>query len=225
MDAKAQSPTWPVGKGVLTKECGLYAEAPHQDDTIKPLLEPSNGILLLYSVLETDTRPSSLPPGHSPSWSAHHHVEVHTENTDTWVVSSTEVDVFLNTESKIPGLREVSLSKFVLLHLEATLKDFLSLGSTDGNMDGDLFVTTDTERSDGVSSFRGNGSLTGELFQHLGSPGQSVAGFTDGDVCATVKSLWSRQNTVQQRTDNELLDPELLHRVCWNGFLFGLHNW
>ena len=204
------------------KKCRLYAEAPHQDDTIKPLLEPSNGIVLLYSVLEANTSPPSLPPGHTSSRSTHHHVEVHTENTDTWVIPSTEIDVFLDTESKVSGLREVSLSEFVLLDLEATLEDFLSLGAADGNVDGDLFVTTDTKRSDGIAGFRCHGCLTGELFQHLGSPCQSVARFTNGYVCTAAEFLQSQQR--KQRTDNELFNPKLLHRVCWDSFLFGLHD-
>ena len=142
-------------------------KAPHQDDTIEPLLEPSNGILLLYSVLETDTGLLGPPPSHTPSRPPHHDVKIHTKDTDTGVIPSTEIDMFLDTESKISSFGEVPLSKFVLLDLEATLQDFLSLGATDRNMDGDLFVTADTERPDGVSGFRCDGCLASELFQHL----------------------------------------------------------
>ena len=176
-----------------TKKHRLYAEAPHQDDTVKPLLEPSNGILLFYSVLEADTRSSRLPPGHACSRSTHNHIEIHAENPDAGVISGTKVDVFLDTKSKIPGLREVSLPEFVLLDLEATFEDLLSLGATDGNVDRDLFVTTDTKRSDGVPGFRCHRCLTGELFQHLGSPGQPVTRFTDGYVWTTAKFLQPQQ--------------------------------
>ena len=162
-------------------------EAPHQNDAVESLLEPSNGIFLLYSMLEADTGLLGPPPSHAPSWSPHHDEEVHTKDTDTGVISSTKIDVFLDTESKVSGLREVPLSEFVLLDLEATLENFLSLGAADGDVDSDLFVTTDTERSDGVSGFRCNGCLAGELFQHLRGPGQPVTRFTDGDVCATSK--------------------------------------
>lgn len=34
--------------------------------------------------------------------------QVHTENTDTWVVLDTQVDVLLDPETEIAGLREVS---------------------------------------------------------------------------------------------------------------------
>ena len=163
-------------------------KASHQDNPIEPLFEPSNGILLLYSVLEPNTGMLSPPPRHPPSRSSHHDKEVHTKNTDTGVIPSTEIDVFLDTEPKVSSLREVPLPKLVFLDLETTLENFLSLGATDGDVDGDLFVTTDTERSDGVSSFRCHGCLTSELFQHLGGPGQPITRFTDRDVCATAKS-------------------------------------
>ena len=88
-------------------------------------------------------------------------------------------------------------------------------------MDGDLFVTADTERADGVTGLAwGKGqmlsgksrdgsqrtvdrSLTGELLEHLGGTSESVTRFTDGDV------------------QNELLNPQLLHGVL---SLFGRHG-
>ena len=116
------------------------------------------------------------------SWATHHNIEVHTEDTDTGIVSCTQIDEFLNTETKVSGIREVLASQFVLLHLQATLQNLLSLGPTDGDMDGDLFVTTDTEGSDGVTSLGGNGGLTGELFENLGCSGETITRFNDGDV-------------------------------------------
>jgi len=62
-------------------------------------------------------------------------------------------------------------------------------------VDGNLFVTTDTERSDGVSGLAVNWSLTGQLLEHLGGTGKSVTRFTDTDV------------------ENELLDAEFPHNV------------
>ena len=78
-------------------------------------------------------------------------VEVHTVDTNTGVVLDTQVNVFADTETEVTGLGEVLLSQLVLLDLEATLENLLSLGATDGNVDGDLFVTTDTEGTDGVT--------------------------------------------------------------------------
>lgn len=56
-----------------------------------------------------------------------------------------------DTETEVAGLGEVALAELVLLDLEATLEDLLSLGTTDGDVNGDLLVTADTEGTDGVT--------------------------------------------------------------------------
>lgn len=82
---------------------------------------------------------------------SHAAVEVHTVDTDAGVVLDTQVDVLADTEAEVTGLGEVPFSQFVLLDLETTLENLLGLGATDGNVNGDLFVTTDTEGTDGVA--------------------------------------------------------------------------
>lgn len=95
------------------------------------------------------------------------------------------------------------------------------LGATDGDVDGDLLVTADTEVTDGVTGlawrtrvsrdkpeerrrgfFSGSflsltvdGSLTRKLLEHLGGTGEPVTRLADGDV------------------EDELLDLELPHGV------------
>ena len=96
--------------------------------------------------------------------------------------------MLLDTETKVASLGEVLAAEFVFLDLQATLKDFLGLGTTDGDVNGDLFVTTDTEGSDGVTSLGGNGGLTGELFENLGCSGETITRFTDGDVYSIRKA-------------------------------------
>ena len=88
----------------------------------------------------------------------------------------------IDTESKVTSLAKVSLLQLVLLDLQSSLQNLLSLGSTDSDVTSDLLVTTNGEGSDGVSGLGGDGGLTGELFQYLGSSGEPVSGFTDGDV-------------------------------------------
>lgn len=82
----------------------------------------------------------------------HAAVEVHAVDTDTGVVLDAEIDVLTDAEAEVAGLAEVALAQLVLLDLQATLEDFLGLGSTDGDVDGNLFVTADTEGTDGVAS-------------------------------------------------------------------------
>ena len=88
------------------------------------------------------------------SWSKvhlHDDVEVHAVNADRRVVLDAQVDVLGDTETEVAGLGEVALAELVLLDLEATLEDLLGLGTTDGDVDGDLLVTADTESADGVT--------------------------------------------------------------------------
>lgn len=61
--------------------------------------------------------------------------------------------MFGDTEAEVASFREVSLAQFVFLDLEATLEDFLGLGSADGDVNGDFLVTTDAKGSHGVAGF------------------------------------------------------------------------
>jgi len=49
-------------------------------------------------------------------------------------------------------------------------------------MTSNLLVPSDGERPDGVSRFGGDRGLTGELFEYFRGSGQTITGFTDGDV-------------------------------------------
>lgn len=107
-----------------------------------------------------------------------------------------------DTETEVARGAEVALPELVLLDLEATLENLLGLGTTDGNVDGNLFVPPDTEGSDGVAGLGVDGSLTAQLLEHLGRTRQSVTRLANGDV------------------EDELLDAKLPHGV--GGFGVGL---
>jgi len=62
-----------------------------------------------------------------------------------------------------PGL-DSPLPQLVLLDLQCSLQNLLSLGSSDGSVNGNLFVPSDGERSDSVSGLGCDGGLTGKLF-------------------------------------------------------------
>ncbi|KAH3669059.1 hypothetical protein OGAPHI_001655 [Ogataea philodendri] len=158
-------------------------------------LEPRNSVLLRTFVRNTNSTPSSLSSCNSETGSTHHNVEVHTVDTDTWVVLDTKVDVFLDTETKVSGLGEVSVLELVFFHLQSSLQDLVSLWSSDSNVNGDLLISSDTKSSNSVSGFALHWSLTRQLFQHLGCSGQSVTRLTNTDV------------------ENQLLNLEFFHRV------------
>lgn len=152
-------------------------------------------------------------------------VKVHAVDTDTRIIFDTQVDVLSNAESKVTRLGEVPSPQLVLLDLETTLENLFRLGATNGDMNRNLFISADTEGTDGVTSlaYRSDRSaksftgfeffrqrdfiltvdrgLTAELFKHLGGTRKSITRLADANV------------------EHELLDAQLAHRV--RGLVFG----
>jgi hypothetical protein len=114
-------------------------------------------------VLVTNLGLAPSAPGNTLTRSAHDTVEVHAVDTDRRVVLDTEINVLRDTEPKVASLGEVALAELVLLDLETTLENFLSLGTTDGDVDSDLLVTTDTESADGVAGLACKNLALGEI--------------------------------------------------------------
>ena len=56
---------------------------------------------------------------------------------------------YLNKNCSVPFLGPKNY--LTHLDLESSIEDFFGLGTTDGAVDGDFFVTSDTESSDGVT--------------------------------------------------------------------------
>jgi len=107
---------------------------------------------------------SSSSLGHSLSGFLKDHIEIHTKNTSVGIVFDTKVNVFLNTEAEITGIGEVTFSKFEFFDFKSFFQDFFGLISSDGHMEGNLFISLNTERTNSESSFWGNGSLSSQIF-------------------------------------------------------------
>jgi hypothetical protein len=146
---------------------------------LESVLEPLDGLVTLDLVSGTNgglasatlgnTLTRSGPINHQHPFIAlfpsllysHAGVEVHSVNTNRWVVLDTEIDVFADTETEVASLREVALAELVFLDLQSTLQDFLGLWATDGDVHRDLLVTTDTEGTDGVSGLAYGNAVRG----------------------------------------------------------------
>ena len=63
----------------------------------------------------SNTSSLGLSTCHSVPWSSHDGEEVHSENTDTGVVLDTQVNVLLDTESKVSSLGEVAKDVWISL--------------------------------------------------------------------------------------------------------------
>ena len=96
----------------------------------------------------------------------HAAVEVHSINTNSRIIFDTEIDVLGNTETKVASLREVAGSQLVFLDFQTSLDNFLGLGTSDGDVNCDLFVSSDTKRSDGVSSLACERELLASVFDY-----------------------------------------------------------
>lgn len=79
-------------------------------------------------------------------------VEVHAVDTDARIVSNTQIDVLGDTKAEVARLRKVRALQLVLLYFETFLKNLLGLLASNCAMNGDLFVSSDTERTHRVSS-------------------------------------------------------------------------
>ena len=97
------------------------------DNAIEALLEPLDGLVTLDAVAGADGGLLVTTAGDALTGAGHAAVEVHTVNTDGRVVLDTKIDVLADTEAEVAGLGEVALAKLVLLDLEATLENLLSL--------------------------------------------------------------------------------------------------
>lgn len=123
-----------------------------------------------------------LPPCDTSSSAGEANEEIHTVNTSGRVILNTKIDVLANSESEVTGLAEVSLQKFVFLYFQSTFQNFQSFLSTDGYMDGNLFVTTDSERTKGVTGFGVDRLLSGKLFEHTSSTCKTISTFSNAAV-------------------------------------------
>ena len=87
------------------------------------------------------------------SYHSHAAVKVHPVDTNGRVVFDTQIDVFADPETEVARLREIPFPQLVFLDLQPSLQDLLRLGAPDGDVDGNLLITTDPKRSHGVACF------------------------------------------------------------------------
>lgn len=166
-----------------------------KNDALESVLEPLDGVLLGDLVGVSDAALSDLAAGDAGTGAGQTNEEVHAVNTGGGIVLDTQVDVLVDAEAEVAGLGEVLLEELVLLDLEATLEDLHGLFSADGDVDGDLLVTADAEGTEGVAGLGVDGLLAGELLEHTGGAGETIAGLADAAV------------------QDELVDLDLLHNV------------
>ena len=98
-----------------------------KNDSVILGLEPLHGVLLGESVLESNTSSLATSVTNVHAGPAHDHVEVHTIDTDAWVILDAKINVLLDTETEVSIFREVLSSQLVLLDLQSSLENLLGL--------------------------------------------------------------------------------------------------
>jgi len=152
-------------------------------------------------VWSTNSALASSSSSDSLAWSLKDYKEVHTEDTDAWVVFDAQIDVLHDTETEAASAGEVTLLQLVLLDLKARLEDLLGFWASDGNSAGDLLISSDTEGSHGESGLAEDWALAGQLLEDLGGSSEPITTLTNANVQA------------------ELGDSDVFHAIG----LFGSH--
>merc|ERR1719411_1306459 len=161
----------------------LYLFAWHQN-TVVFNLEPFLSVFFAQSVWSTNSALASSSSGDSLAWSFKDYKKVHTEDTNAWVVFDSQIDVFLDTESEATHGGEVTFFEFVFFNFQAGFENFFGFWASDGYSASDLFISSDTEGSDGESGFGEDWGLSGQLFQNFGGSGKPITTFSDANVQA-----------------------------------------
>lgn len=130
-------------------------------------MEPLHGVLLGDLVARSHFTLASLSACYSLSWSLKNYVEIHTVNTSRWVILDTQINMLIDTESEVTGGAEVILVKFVFLNLQSRLKKLQGLLTTDGDVGGDLLVTTNGKSTDCISGLGEHWLLSSQLLKNL----------------------------------------------------------
>ena len=89
-----------------------------EDDTVILGLEPFHSIVLCESVGETNAAGLALPVSDIHARAAEDDVKVHTIDTDMGIVLDSQIDVFLDTETKVSIFREVLTTQLVFTDLK-----------------------------------------------------------------------------------------------------------
>ena len=79
------------------------------------LLEPFHGLFLRYLVRGTNMSFSSPSLCHIESWAAKYNIEIHSINTNSWVILDTKINMFLDSKPKVSwNNKNVSLIKDII---------------------------------------------------------------------------------------------------------------
>ena len=121
------------------------------DGTIEFSSEPFHCFVFGDSMFGSNGGFASSSESNSAACSFQNDVEVHTENTSEGIILNAQIDVFLNAETETSSIREVYFSELSVFDFESSFENFVGFVASDCNVSSHLFVSLDTETSDGES--------------------------------------------------------------------------
>lgn len=71
------------------------------DGALKRVNEPLHGVDSRHFVVDTHARALGAAARDTMAGTRHHHVKVHTVNTDRWIVFNAQINVLINTKTKV----------------------------------------------------------------------------------------------------------------------------
>jgi hypothetical protein len=122
------------------------------DGGLEGALDPFHGLGLGDAVLLADAALLVLAAGDAATRSRQDHIKVHAVNPDRRIVLDAEINVLLDTESEVARVREVLGLQLIILNAQAEVDNLLGFVAADGDMRGDLLITTDREGTNRVAS-------------------------------------------------------------------------
>ena len=122
------------------------------NSTIIFLFEPLHSLILADSMFSTDSAFASSSKANSASWSLKDDIEIHTKNTSKGVIFNTQINMLLDPKTETARIRKISFLELSILDLKSSLKNLISLITSDGDMDSNLFISLNAKTSDSVSS-------------------------------------------------------------------------
>ena len=146
-----------------------------KDKSIVLLFEELHSIFFSDSLSNSNTVLTSFSLRNTFSVFFENNIEIHSENTSIWIIFYSKINVFLYTKAEISRFRKVSLSEFKFFDFKSFFQYFLSFITSNCHMNGNFFISLNTERSNSKSSLRSNWYLSCQIFNNFSGFSQLIA--------------------------------------------------
>lgn len=100
-------------------------------------------------MIEANSARGVFSSSNSVSRANKHNKKIHTKNTSGWIIFQSKIDVLIDTKAEATSVGEVFSLKLILLDLQATVEDLLSLLATNLTFYKDISIRQDITGKEG----------------------------------------------------------------------------